>query len=167
MPTVVQPESWLFMRRHRSALRLRSLAVAAVCAGLVSTAAPAGHAAPADVEGRARQIMGLTYAEFARTPHEAPFEWSSDGCSAPVYDPDMTPACVQHDFGYRNFGNHYALKLSPTRETKNWIDARFGEEMDRICTDKYAGLPDVWEECHNHATVMLTAVQQFGDSSFF
>jgi Prokaryotic phospholipase A2 len=154
----------------RECVFMRSSRVLGSCAGLMLAVLPV-QAAPAaadpDPAVRAREIMGLTYQQFATTPHEPPFEWSADGCSAAVYDPDMTPACNLHDFGYRNFGNHYALKLSPTRETKNWIDARFGEEMDRICKDKYEGLPDAWEECHNHATIMLTAVQQFGDSSFF
>lgn len=90
---------------------------------------------------RADGIMALTYTEFATTPHVAPFNWTSDGCSVPSaftpYRKVFRPACDLHDFGYRNYGGNHELKLAPTLETKNWIDGRFREEMVRVCEDTY------------------------------
>ncbi|MDJ1132469.1 phospholipase A2 [Streptomyces iconiensis] len=93
------------------------------------------------VRQQADRIMSLSYGEFAETPRIAPFNWTTDGCSVPS---SITPyrevfelACNLHDFGYRNYGGKHELKLSPTRETKNWIDGRFREEMVRTCRDTY------------------------------
>lgn len=146
---------------HRAAVTCAGLALAASV-----TTAPVAQAG--DLPARATYFMNLSYDDFARAPREEPFEWSTDGCSHPLADPDMRPACVQHDFGYRNFGNHYALKLEPTRRRKDWIDSRFHIEMVRICDDKYKPeLPEAWATCNDHASVMFTAVSLFGDSSFF
>lgn len=86
---------------------------------------PAAVAAPADpaLREKADRIMNLTYRQFASTPHIPPFNWTTDGCSVPggslPYRKVFRPACVQHDFGYRNYGARHELKLDPTRETKN------------------------------------------------
>ncbi|MGI5478954.1 phospholipase A2 [Streptomyces lavendofoliae] len=131
--------------------------------------APLPVADPA-VRAEADRIMNLTYRGFARTPHVEPFNWTTDGCSVPVgfapYSQVFRPACVQHDFGYRNYGAHHELRLSPTRETKNWIDGRFRTEMERICQDTYvshlAGL-----NCANAARAYYVAVSLGGDAAFF
>jgi hypothetical protein len=131
-----------------------------------ATAAPA---APT-LREQADAIMNLTYREFAETPHVPPFNWTNDGCSVPTgyapYSETFRPACVQHDFGYRNYGANHELKLSPTRETKNWIDGRFLTEMRRICDDRHSSpLPHV--ACVNAAEAYYGAVQLGGDSAFF
>lgn len=156
-------------RRRCTALLLAvlltpALGVQASAQGLEEHAGPSSS----NTLARANAIMSMTYQEFATTPREQPFDWTTDGCSHALADPDMTPACVQHDFGYRNYGSRTpgGLKLDPTRKAKNWIDTRFGEEIQRICDDKYqAGAQ--WERCRNNASTMLFAVRVFGDGEFF
>ncbi|MGA5407541.1 phospholipase A2 [Streptomyces lavendulocolor] len=135
----------------------------------VPGAATAPAADPA-VRREADRIMHLTYREFARTPRVQPFDWTTDGCSVPVgyapYSQVFRPACVQHDFGYRNYGARGALRLSPTRETKNWIDNRFRTEMERVCQDTYA-TPLAGLNCMNAARAYHVAVSLGGDGAFF
>lgn len=120
-------------------------------------------AASETVRERADQIMGLTYEEFARTPHVAPFNWTTDGCSVPVsftpYRKVFRPACDLHDFGYRNYGGNHELKLSPTRATKNWIDGRFHDEMIRVCKNTYK-TPLRREGCFAAAAAYFEAVNK-------
>ncbi|MER7112563.1 phospholipase A2 [Streptomyces sp. NPDC000229] len=122
------------------------------------------------VREQADQIMSLTYREFASTPRVEPFNWTTDGCSVPTgfapYSEVFRPACVQHDFGYRNYGAHHELKLSPTRETKNWIDSRFRTEMERVCQDTYV-TPLAHMNCVNAAQAYHVAVSFGGDPAFF
>ncbi|WP_240662655.1 phospholipase A2 [Streptomyces sp. WAC 06738] len=105
-----------------------------------------------------------------RNPARPPFNWTTDGCSVPTgyapYSEVFRPACALHDFGYRNYGGKHELKLSPTRETKNWIDDRFRTEMRRICDDR-DGSPLSHLTCLNAAEAYYEAVQLGGDSSFF
>lgn len=126
---------------------------------------------------RAREIMNMSYQEFARLPHEGPFEWSNDGCSSPMpadpYREYFQPACVQHDFGYRNFGGHYGKGYGTDRRTKNWIDAHFRDEMQRICDSRpdvpnpTPGAPSSRVYCYNGLTSYYYAVRDRGDSSYF
>ncbi|GGU48960.1 phospholipase A2 [Streptomyces lavendofoliae] len=149
-----------------------TIPVGVVPVGIVPTGTgilPVPVADPA-LRAEADRIMNLTYRGFARTPHVEPFDWTTDGCSVPVgfapYSQVFRPACVQHDFGYRNYGANHELRLSPTRETKNWIDSRFRTEMERICQDTYvshlAGL-----NCVNAARAYYVAVSLGGDAAFF
>ncbi|MEU0662622.1 phospholipase A2 [Streptomyces lavendulocolor] len=139
----------------------------------VLVSVPGAGAAPAAdpaVRREADRIMHLTYREFARTPRVQPFDWTTDGCSVPVgyapYSQVFRPACVQHDFGYRNYGARGALRLSPTRETKNWIDSRFRAEMERVCQDTYV-TPLAGLNCMNAARAYHVAVSLGGDGAFF
>ncbi|NSC20757.1 hypothetical protein FM076_05890 [Streptomyces albus subsp. chlorinus] len=135
----------------------------------VVSADPAPLAPDPKVRAEADRIMNLTYRQFAKTPHVAPFNWNTDGCSVPAgfpYRDIFRPACVQHDFGYRNYGARHQLKLSPTRETKNWIDGRFRTEMRRLCADTYTA-PRALRNCRDAAQTYYLGVQVGGDSSFF
>ncbi|NLU70733.1 phospholipase A2 [Streptomyces sp. HNM0574] len=131
-------------------------------------------AAPAPVEGTVREkadeIMNLTYRQFAQTPHIAPYNWTNDGCSVPTgfepYSKVFRPACELHDFGYRNYGGNWELKLSPTRETKQWIDGRFRTEMRRVCDDTYRN-PLSRQGCLRAADAYYGAVSLGGDKAFF
>ncbi|ORT57032.1 phospholipase A2 [Streptomyces sp. CB03238] len=122
------------------------------------------------VREQADRIMNLTYREFARTPRIEPFNWTTDGCSVPSgyapYSEVFRPACVQHDFGYRNYGANHELKLSPTRETKDWIDSRFRTEMERVCQDTSV-TPLAHINCMNAAQAYHLAVSFGGDPAFF
>lgn len=113
----------------------------------------------------ANRLMNLTADDFGRAPHNPPFDWSNNGCSGPA-NPAFTPACVQHDFGYRNYGARGDLGFAVTRDTKDWIDLRFRDEMYRICED-YASVPQAATQCVQDADNAFTAVYLFGDSSFF
>lgn len=117
---------------------------------------------------RANEIMSKSYGDFLRTPHDAPFEWSTDGCSPPApqpYKEIFRPACELHDFGYRNYGTHFHRNLSVTRETKNWVDGRFSDEMRRICKDRF--VRQDYENCFGASSAFFVAVNRNGDPSFF
>lgn len=139
-------------------------------AGTAGAAPPNPQAADASLRRQADRIMNLTYQEFARTRHVAPFDWTTDGCSVPAgltrFDKVFRPACVQHDFGYRNYGSAHELKLSPTRKTKNWIDGRFRTEMQRLCDATYKSSPQ-HENCLKAKDTFYFAVNNFGDKAFF
>lgn len=113
----------------------------------------------------ANRLMNLTADDFGLAPQNPPFDWSNNECSGPTR-PEFTPACVQHDFGYRNYGARGDLGFAVIRDTKDWIDQRFHEEMYRICED-YASVPQAATQCVQDADNAFTAVQLFGDSSFF
>ena len=139
-------------------------AVAAVAALCTSGTASAAADAP-DVRADADRIMNLTYVDFANHPRVAPFDWSTDGCTG--IGETFAPACVQHDFGYRNYGNHGALKLSPTEETRAWLDERFWHEMRRMCFDTHGPSGGATDGCLGAAGVVYDGVRAFGGSSFF
>ena len=129
-----------------------------------------GELAKPTVREEADRIMNRTYRQFAVAPHTAPFNWTNDGCSVPTgyapYSKVFRPACVLHDFGYRNYGAKHELKLDPTLRTKNWIDGRFRTEMRRICDDRYR-TPLAHLTCTNAAQAYYLAVQVGGHNSFF
>ncbi|MBO8196651.1 hypothetical protein ITI46_34230 [Streptomyces oryzae] len=134
------------------------------------TAVAAPVRADSTVRAEADRLMNLPYQEFAKASHVPPFNWTSDGCSVPTglapYSKVFRPACVQHDFGYRNYGADHELKLDPTRRTKNWIDGRFRTEMRRICEDTYKA-PLRLTNCRNAAQAYYLGVQIGGDRAFF
>ncbi|WP_259407649.1 phospholipase [Streptomyces akebiae] len=148
-----------------------ALPAAAAPAAVVRTApsqqtTAAAAAAPAeDVRQVADRIMNLRYYDFTKHPKVAPFNWSNDGCSGPQEIKNLfTEACNQHDFGYRNYGaQHGGLRLSPTRQTKDWIDTRFWHEMRQTCFDHHGG--GNW--CLIHARAAYLAVHNFGDKYFW
>jgi Prokaryotic phospholipase A2 len=100
-------------------------------------------------------------------PHnEAPFNWTSDGCSlpAPVADNELfREACDLHDFGYRNYG--HGLALSPNEDTRNWIDDRFRDEMNRICDNTYSGWRNT--SCRWDAGIYYGGVRHRGRDAYY
>lgn len=149
-----------------------------------------------EVERYARETMSLNYRDFiARRndfaqhdckhdkegikfgdctkpwPYDQ-FNWTDDGCS-PDRAPDWSypnlfyEACVQHDFGYRNFGNW--MRLGRNLWTKDWIDKRFRDEMRRICHDKYSSPWRVLNKnaCLTEAGLVFGAVSAAGLTAFF
>lgn len=138
----------------------------AVAAGVGVTAAGAAADPALDVREEADRIMNLTAEEFAAHEHVSPFDWSTDGCTAslPGYGETFKQPCMQHDFGYRNYGGQGKLKLSPTEETRAWIDKRFLQEMNRVCDE-----PAIADEkdCRNNATAMWVGVTIFGGAFFY
>ena len=81
--------------------------------------------------------------------------WSSDGCSWPTprslanlfYRP-----CQLHDFGYRNYGGH-GLRLGANENTRDFVDGRFLQEMQRLCRDTF----DRWWQSANKGTCLTQA----------
>ncbi|CAB4877715.1 unannotated protein [freshwater metagenome] len=100
-------------------------------------------AGPALARATDRPALTTTARALIAMPHErfvalakagaAPFDWSTDGCTATpvVWARTFAKPCRQHDFGYRNLG--YGLRLSPTEATRRWVDQRFHEEMRSVC----------------------------------
>ncbi|MFD6435744.1 phospholipase A2 [Streptomyces venezuelae] len=118
--------------RVRNALS-KTLLAATACVALTAGAVPA---TAQNVRGEADRIMNLNRIDFIHHPHNPPFDWSNDGCT---WWPDgiFFEACAQHDFGYRNYGNHGALKLSATPEVKAWIDEHFWHQMRASCLEHH------------------------------
>ncbi|CAB4924535.1 unannotated protein [freshwater metagenome] len=123
------------------------------------TAAQAGASGTSDVGSRARAFVAMTHERFMAQAASvsAPFDWATDGCTATPasWAATFRPACVQHDFGYRNLG--YGLRLSRLEATRRWIDERFLDEMRRICDAGRRGLRRV--ACRTRATLMWAAVR--------
>lgn len=148
---------------------IRHLLLMATTALLVAAGTPTAVAEQAPgVREEADRIMNLTFLDFAAAQAVPPFDWSNDGCTVtPTWEMALAFAgqCAQHDFGYRNYGGQGALKLSPTQETKNWIDERFWHEMRRMCLEGATGWPQ--SVCLGNAKIMYDGVQAFGGSYFF
>jgi hypothetical protein len=130
-----------------------------------------GPAEAATVRQRADELMKLSYQDFVHHKKVKPFDWSNDGCSSPIpgdpYRAVFHDACLQHDFGYRNYGGQGRLKLEPTRKMKDWIDQNFKGETHRICNDRYATQFLPRDACYGASEAYYLAVHTFGDSSFF
>ena len=64
---------------------------------------------------------------------DATFDWSSDGCSAgparTLFDEDLRPACIRHDFAYRNFGQ---LGLDATDEVRGRVDDQLVADISAL-----------------------------------
>ena len=143
--------------------------VVTFAAAVLTSSATAMRLPPPDSGGgslrqEAISIMSLNYKEFGwLRAHDpvAPFDWSSDGCSwtPPAWANLFTPACLLHDFGYRNFGN--GLRLQRTEDRRAWIDGRFYTEMKRICNDKYSAWWYLANDaaCHSEADAMYHVVR--------
>lgn len=137
--------------------------------------APFAHVEPRSDPTRdlADTIMRKDYKSFIvyrSTVHPAPFDWSADGCSWPA-TPHMqllfVKPCVQHDFGYRNYG--HGLKLGSNEDMRGWIDDRFLQEARQVCMDTFpgwVGLPQR-TKCFTEAGTMWTALRHGGRDAFY
>ncbi|MBF6326958.1 phospholipase A2 [Nocardia transvalensis] len=148
----------------RNPITRAAVVAAAAAATVLSGVVGAGSASADDLRAVADNYMNMSADDFANAAKDPRFDWSTDGCSGPT-EPIFANACLQHDFGYRNYGNHGALKLSPTAETKEWIDGQFLEQMRNACGDKYP--PDVVGSCIDNAQYAWQAVHSAGGGSFF
>ncbi|WP_411079074.1 phospholipase A2 [Streptomyces sp. cmx-18-6] len=136
--------------------------------GVTASASTAPGAGPSSESGArvaglletADRLMGMRYWDFAGQPQVAPFDWETDGCTGVdtgskiiFYD-----ACVQHDFGYGNYGPSSHLKLDPSDARRAWIDERFHHEMRQICIDRHGGS----STCLGSAKVIYDGVRLLG-----
>ncbi|MFC8827389.1 phospholipase A2 [Streptomyces sp. NPDC057137] len=153
--------------RVRTVLR-KTLMTAAACLALTA-GATTPIATAADVRGEADPIMPLGANDFVNHPQNPPFDWSNDGCT---WWPDgiFFAPCAQHDFGYRNYGRHGStqLRLSPTPETKAWIDERFWHGMRHACITHYPEGSTARNLCLGEAKVMYDGLTAgIGQDSFY
>lgn len=84
------------------------------------------------------------------------YDWTHDGCSGPQWSQRFTKqfrlACLQHDFGYRNFGN--GLRLGRNELRRVWIDRRMLKEMQSLCWHHY---PRRFRDARLRAGCLITA----------
>ncbi|ADV67924.1 phospholipase A(2) [Deinococcus maricopensis] len=95
------------------------------------------------------------------------FNWGNDGCSIPGL-PDAAskyivfhPACVQHDFGYRNARAYPNLM---NENHRGWVDGQFKEHMRTICSKRNILLRP---GCYADAEIFWAAVRHGGRGSFY
>ncbi|MFF3484289.1 phospholipase A2 [Streptomyces sp. NPDC002701] len=132
-----------------------------------AAAAPAAALAAASDLESADRIMNLGYRDFMRHPRIAPFDWETNGCTwvGPPARQMFHDACVQHDFGYGNYGAKGRLKLDPTSGRRAWIDERLWHEMRNICHDHYTGI--LQPGCLTSAKIVYDGVRELGKDYFF
>ena len=70
------------------------------------------------------------------------YDWSSDGCTSFIGtfldDLDQRfdrfePACIRHDWGYRNFGSVNIRGFDADERRRALVDERMREDMQAIC----------------------------------
>ena len=118
-------------------MRFRFAVLVAVTSLLtVVSSAHAGPSASTDLTFVSRMAFAVPLATFsaARATADPWFDWSTDGCSAPLIGDtgrsfDFGEACVRHDFGYRN------LKLLENRygSGQTYWNAANRKRVDQQC----------------------------------
>jgi hypothetical protein len=140
--------------------RRAGAALVALLAGVALSTVASPGVARATTKTRAIQIMSASYGTFLsiKRNREAPFDWSSDGCSWTPWpwSAEQNGPCQLHDFGYRNFGK--GLRLERTESRRAWIDRRFLDEMSRNCREHWW-----YTSCPSNIYTMYGAVRVFND----
>jgi hypothetical protein len=101
--------------RHRTAVLVAVTSVLTVLSPTMlgrpssASAAPSVHSAATDWAFVQHELFAVSLDRFHRDRMRGDpwFDWSNDGCSAPLLGNtgrtyDFGPACRRHDFGYRN-----------------------------------------------------------------
>lgn len=114
-------------------------------AGPASPPATAGpHSAATDWAFVRHELFEIPLATFIRHTFTGDrwFDWTHDGCSAPLLGStgrayDFRHACRRHDFGYRNlkrlerrYGRGHTYWNATTRR---WVDQQFLADMQHHC----------------------------------
>ena len=110
--------------------------------------------------------------ELAARPGPAVYDWSSDGCTSPV--PALrsafaarferfAPACVRHDWGYRNFGSVNIRGFDATEDRRWSVDERMRADMLEICEQE----EPTSIRCRIEAELVHRAVRVAGHLSFY
>ncbi|MGE4426218.1 MAG: phospholipase A2 [Solirubrobacteraceae bacterium] len=141
--------------------------IVAITLAIPAAVAPSAGASTSLVQ-RADAAMRSDASSFvARRTFSAPFDWSQDGCSNPLpinaNDLFRVP-CMQHDFGYRNYGARGRLRLDPSSDRRRWIDDRFLGEMRGVCDRRYGGARRT--ACRGVARAYWAGVRTFGSRAF-
>lgn len=144
-----------------------------VPAGPVLAGAPV-HDAPSDAAYVDRLLFSTSIGDFQRelkvalAADEQWFDWSEDGCSAPLIGNtgrsfNFTAACQRHDFGYRNLRR---LELRYGEGSTYWngssrkhVDQQFLRDMKSHCHGRSILLRPT---CYAWAQTFYTAVRLAG-----
>ncbi len=129
------------MRHH-----LRVLVAVTSILTVLSPATPGSasqHTGPGDLAVVERLLYATTMAEFRTTARTGDpwFDWTSDGCSAPLVGNtgrsfDFTVACQRHDFGYRNLRlleQRYGGGTFWNTRARERVDKQFLADMRAHC----------------------------------
>lgn len=122
--------------------------------------APQERQTPALEAETDRLLFSATLAEFiaahdAQSPPE--LDWSTDGCTSAPDNPfgfDFEPACVRHDFGYRNYKAQGRFEDAGAKAS---IDSNFRDDLYGQCAAE-----DSLDLCEVTADVYYEAVVLFG-----
>ncbi len=95
--------------------------------------------------------------------HDVRFDWSTDGCSAPIVQStgrsfDFYNACRRHDFGYRNMSRLKDCRVWNAKQQLH-IDGQFRKDARASCTSK---LRLTKMQCLAWAETYFRAVRSFG-----
>ncbi len=76
------------------------------------------------------------------------------------------PACVRHDWGYRNFGRR---QFDPTDDRREQVDRRLLRDMGRLCAIEFDRPRQAARlgGCLGAATAVFLIVRELGAPSFF
>jgi Prokaryotic phospholipase A2 len=119
--------------------------------------------------------VSLTFVAFkvlqlkGETPIFQPVDWTDDGCSdgGKVTRSYGQPACLVHDFGYRNWfrifpelsGKYDEANCKKGSCAKAQIDDNFGRQWNQLCRDD-----DHWAYvCNSREKVIVRGVNGLGD----
>lgn len=121
---------------------------------------------------RADSAVNRTAESFSTLRQTKPWkcDWTSDGCSSPMppsWRPLFKPACLQHDFGYRNYG--HGLALGSNEAVRDWIDGRQLTEMKRICEREFLLKGELldYAHCETAAEIVWAGLRHFGRDAFY
>jgi hypothetical protein len=109
---------------------------------------PAGlHSAAADWSFVQHELFGVSLAQFVRDRFTGDrwYDWTNDGCSAPLLGStghayDFRHACMRHDFGYRNLHRlerrygHGRTYWNATNRRR--VDQQFFADMKAHCATR-------------------------------
>jgi hypothetical protein len=139
-------------------------------AGPVPLDPPVHHSARIDLAYVAELMYSTpldTFVSFVAVPRDHWFDWTTDGCSAPLVGNtgrsfDFTKACRRHDFGYRNLrllDARYGRGRFWTSAQRTRVDRAFRTDMRADCSER-----PWWEQstCLNWAEIYFRAVRVAG-----
>lgn len=152
-------------------MRLRFAVLVAVTSFLtVVSPAFAGRNAATDWAYFSRMAFSVPLSAFsaARATGDPWFDWSTDGCSAPIVGDtgrsfNFRESCIRHDFGYRNLKllerhhGHGRNYWNPTNRAR--VDRQFLSDMQRHC---HSRSPVLRPTCLWWAEIFYRAVRVAG-----
>lgn len=156
-------------------MRFRFAVLVAVTSSLTAVSisvspALAGPSATTDWAYVARLSFSVSLPVFSatRATGDPRFDWTTDGCSAPLVGDtglsfNFREACVRHDFGYRNlkllesrYGRGHTYWNSTNRKR---VDQQFLTDMKQHCRGRSLPLRPT---CNWWADIFFTAVRIAG-----